>query len=580
VNRDVYTIEKVIFESRPGFRVTANLYIPKGRTGRMPAVIGTCGHGGPSAKGKSAAPYQSFAQGLARHGYVVLIFDPICQGERRQYPEGDSRTSRHSAVGGHLYAGNQQFLVGESVASWFVWDGIRALDYLLSRPEVDPRHVGVTGNSGGGMMTTWLCGADQRFTMAAPSCFMTTFRRNMENEEPTDTEQCPERVLALGLDYADFIAALAPKPVILLGKEKDFFDVRGLEEAFARLQRLYSLLGAEENIRLFVGSDYHEYSQDNREAMYGWFNRQTGLSANHAEPALTLEEDATLSRMPPGQVSGEPAQTVFSFTSERSRALAARRRSLEGPALQQAVIDALKLPPREGVSDYRILRNMRNRGYPKKFAVPYAIETEPGIFPLVYRLSDTLLLSRPPRGSNRALLYVSHRSADDELRKEPLIAESIQAEPRSAVFTCDLRGIGESQPNTTHRDFLHPYGSDYFYAIYGAMFNYPYVGQRTYDLLRVIDWLGATGHEEIHLVAKGWGTIPATFAALLTDRVSQITLKNALASYAAVAESENYGWPLSSFVPGVLKSFDLPDCYRALAGKKLRQLETWGAIPL
>ena len=156
---------------------------------------------------------------------------------------------------------------------WRAWDGIRALDYLLTRPEVDPRHVGVTGNSGGGTMTTWLCGVEQRWTMAAPSCFVTTFRRNLENELPADTEQCPPQALALGLDHADFLAALAPKPVIILAKEKDYFDVRGLEEAFARLKRLYGLLGAEENMALFIGPTTHGYTQENREAMYRWFNR-------------------------------------------------------------------------------------------------------------------------------------------------------------------------------------------------------------------------------------------------------------------------------------------------------------------
>ena len=82
-------------------------------------------------------------------------------------------------------------------------------------------------------MTTWLCGVEQRWTMAAPSCFVTTFRRNLENELPADTEQCPPRVLALGLDHDDFLAAMAPKPVIILAKERDFFDVRGSQEAFA-----------------------------------------------------------------------------------------------------------------------------------------------------------------------------------------------------------------------------------------------------------------------------------------------------------------------------------------------------------
>ena len=89
-------------------------------------------------------------------------------------------------------------------------------------------------------MTTWLCGVEPRWTMAAPSCFVTTFRRNLENELPADTEQCPPQALALGLDHADFLAALAPKPVIILAKEKDYFDVRGAEEAYERLKQLYA----------------------------------------------------------------------------------------------------------------------------------------------------------------------------------------------------------------------------------------------------------------------------------------------------------------------------------------------------
>jgi hypothetical protein len=96
-------------------------------------------------------------------------------------------------------------------------------------------------------------------------------------------------------------------------------------------------------------------------------------------------------------------------------------------------------------------------------------------------------------------------------------------------------------------------------------------------VLRVLDWLLGSGHEEIHLAGKGWGAAPATFAALLADGVKQVTLKNALASYRDVAESEEYRWPLSSFVPGVLEKFDLPDCYRALAAKQLSQIEPWGA---
>ena len=569
VERDPYRIEKVIFESRPGFPVTANLYVPKQSRSRLPGVVGSCGH---SATGKAYETYQSFAQGLARQDYVVLLFDPIGQGERVQYLTTELAPRRGIGVSEHGYLGNQQLLVGEFFGAWRAWDGIRALDYLLSRPEVDPAHVGITGQSGGGTMTTWLCGVDQRWTMAAPSCFVTTFRRNLENELPADNEQCPPSALALGLDHSDFIAALAPKPVILLGQEKDYFDARGLEEAFGRLRQLYGLLGAEQNIRLFIGQDYHGYSQANREAMYRWFNHVTGISAARHEPPLSLEKDETLWCSPRGQVAESGARTVFSFTRDRSRDLRARRQTLVGEDIKRAVREALKLPSRVGIPEYRILRPAPSRGYPKPHAATYAVESEPGVFVVVYRLHDAPLMSRPPRGVKRALLYVSHQSSDEELRQEPWVRDLMQSEPDAAVFACDVRGIGESRPNTTAASARDPYNTDYFYAIHGTMLAFPYPGQRTHDVLRVIDWLKANGSEDVHLAGNGWGSIPATFAALLADEVTAVTLKQPLESYSAIAEAEEYAWPVSSFVPGVLTLFDLPDCYRALERKNLRRI--------
>ncbi len=574
IERDAYTIEKVIFDSRPDFQVTANLYVPKGKKFPLPAVVGTCGH---SDSGKTYPEYQSFAQGLVKQGYVVLIYDPVGQGERVQYLTSELKSRYGNGVPEHIQAGNQMFLTGGSLSSWFAWDGIRAVDYLLSRPEVDPDHIGVTGNSGGGTQATWLCGVEPRFSMAAPSCFMTTFLHNIENELPGDTEQCPRRVLNVGLDQSDFIAAMAPKPVILLGQEKDFFDVRGIEESFNRLKHLYRLLGAEQNIRLFIGSGYHGYSQENREAMYCWFNEVTKISDTRAEPSLTLEKDETLWCTPHGQVGESGVHTIFSFTSQLSVSLEKERKILRGDELKQIVVTNLKLPPPEGVPDFRILRPGGERSYPKKFASTYVIETEPGIFAVVYRLDDNPLYSRPPREFKQALLYISHQSSDNELRQETLLAELIRDEPNLAVFACDVRGIGESQPNTCGNNFPAPYGSDYFYAIHSIMLDYPYVGQKTYDVLRVINWLKSFGHDEIYLVGKGWGSIPATFAALLSDTVTRVTLKNALTSYSDIAEHEDYNWPLATLLPGVLKTFDLPDCYNALTKKRLKLVEPWDA---
>lgn len=597
VEREGYRIENIIFESRPGFPVTANVYIPTNKKGPFPAVVGTCGH---SRNGKAETAYQSFSQGLAKQGYVCLIYDPIGQGERIQYPKENIQQSKVGiGVQEHLHAGNQQFLIGEFFGSWRAWDGIRALDYLLTRDDVDKTRVGVTGNSGGGTMTTWLSGVEDRWAMSAPSCFVTTFRRNIENEDPADTEQCPPRSHALGLDHCDYLAAMAPKPVIILAKEKDFFDVRGAQEAYGRLRKLYKLLGAEENIGLFYGPTPHGFTQENREAMYSWFNHaakngngeavdasefdgvlKTAADLNFTpEPDITIEKDETLWCTRDGQVSTlENNKTVFDFTLATAQEMAKSRKSLRGEELQLAVRDVLKLPETPAKApDYRIYRALGSRGYPTKSATAYAVNTEPGIQAISYRLMEERHASRPPQGGKRAILYVPHLSSDEELRSEPLIQELVAAEPETPFFTCDVRGIGETMPNTCGTNTFHSnYGNDYMYAIHSLMLDRPYVGQKTFDVLRVIEWLQLFGHSEVHVVGLGWGGLPATFASLLSDNVSQVTLKHALTSYQELAETEHYEWPLSTLLPNVLGAFDLPDCYAELQAKQLIQIDPWG----
>ena len=571
VERDTYRIEKVIFESRPNFPVTANLYVPKGQTLPAPGVVGACGH---SFQGKAAEMYQSFAQGLARLGYVCLLYDPIGQGERLQYVNHDGTSKFRGSVHEHNHIGNQQSLVGEFFGMWRAWDGIRALDYLLTRKEVDPQHLGVTGNSGGGTVTSWLAALDPRWTMAAPCCFVTTFRSNLENELPSDSEQCPPQAIALGIDHEDFIAARAPKPVILLAKEQDFFDIRGTEAAYQRLKRLYRLLGAEQNISLFVGPTTHDYSQENREAMYRWFNRVTGVSKAQTEPALKIEEPTTLNCTSSGQVAELKPNTVFSFTQQKSRQLAKTRGEVQPDALLHAVRDLLKIPPSiEQPPRYQILRNLRPRKYPRPHAVTYAVETDPGIKTLVTRLDDKMRFSRPPHQGNRAILYVSHHSADVELRTEPALKQLLTVESKTPCFACDVRGIGESKANTCGVTELgDPYGSDFFYATHSLMLDRPYLGQKTWDVLRVLDWLKSLEQTQVHLVAKGWGALPAIFAAMLGDNIAQLTLLDTPATYQQIAESEHYDRPLSTLLPNVLAHFDLPDCYRALRSKL--QLQT------
>ncbi len=578
VERDGYRIENIIFESRPNFPVTANLYLPKA-VGTVPAVVGTCGH---SSNGKAAGTYQAFAQGLARLGYACLIFDPIGQGERLQYVDEHLKSKYGAGVKEHIHGGNQQFLVGEFFGTWRAWDGIRALDYLLTRPEVNPLHIGITGNSGGGTMTTWLCGLEDRFTMAAPGCFVTTFLHNAENELPADTEQCPPHALALGLEHEDFLAAMAPKPIVILAKERDFFDVRGGQEAFARLQKLYQLLGKPENISLQIGPTEHGFSIENRQAMYAWFNQITGLESQDVESKIVIERDETLWCTRAGQVAELKPATLFTFTREKAQQLKHNRgahRPSNPPAdqLLASVSRVLNLPPELPIAppEFRILRDFGDRGYPRRFATTYAVETEADVFAISYMLGNVHHLSRPPnaktqRSGSQALLYVAHRSSDDELRTEDFIRQPIESSPDVPVFTCDVRGIGESLPNTCGQNsFDNPYGCDYFYAIHGIMLDRSYLGQKTLDVLRVMQWLKSFGYDRIELLGNDWGALPATFAALLSASllgpcVEKVGLHKPLPSFHALAADEAYHMPLAYLPLDVLSHFDLPDCYAAL----------------
>jgi len=581
LDRGSYRIRKLIFDSRPNFPVTANVYLPQGHAGLRPAVLCLCGH---HWNAKAYEPYQSFAQTLARMGYIALIFDPMGQAERLQYPDGRGESHygpgpNYPSVLEHNAMDRQMALVGDWIGKWFVWDGIRALDVLLEQDGVDSTCVGVTGNSGGGTMTAYAVACDPRITMAAPSCWITSWHHNGINEEAQDAEQCPPGILAAGLEQQDLLLARAPNPVILLTQEEDFFDQRGSLEAFERLRHVYCLLGAEDNAVYYAGGGAHNYWQDAREAMYAFFNRHAGVTATSVEPELFIEEVQTLHATPTGQASDlAHARCVSDFIHEQSQSLSRDRGAPAGAELQRRLHELLKLPVRSHPPEYRILRPWSMRGYARPYANQYVLDIDPafGAQAVVTKLEDELRSARPARGAGPALLYLPHLSSDQELREDARIREFDTQYP--TFFACDYRGIGESQPDTCRPDsFFGMYGSDYHYASYAGMLGESLLSWRVHDVLCTLDWMASFGYDRVYLVAQGWGSIPGALAALLDDRVRRVTLIHAPASYAELAETPIQQWPYSAMLPGVLAQCDLPDIYRELAGKDLQLIEPWGA---
>ncbi len=578
IRKKGFTIEKVIFYSRPDFPVTGNLYLPSGVKGKVPAVLGLCGH---AQIGKAEPAYQSFCQGLALKGYAVFIIDPVSQGERYQFlntPDAENISGR--CCDEHNMMGKQLRLTGEFFGTWRAWDGIRGLDYLLGRPEVDVSRIGVTGNSGGGTLTSYVNALDDRPTMAAPGCFITTYLRNLENELPSDCEQIPPDMLKYGLEMSDLIIARAPRPVIILSQKNDFFDPRGTREACEDVRHIYSLLGAKDNARLAIGPDSHGYTLANREVMYRFFNEFAGVKKDDREPEFKACETVELQCAPEGQVINLTGSKLLrSFTLEKAAMLKeSRKKIVSKDDLKTAVLKKLAIKIPESVPEHRVLRQAAYVSTPPYiFFNRFAVETEPGITAILNQRCGRNLYHIP--AADKAVLYIPHLSAYEELKDG--LEPGLSSDMDSLMFGLDVRGIGESTPQTCNiwdEDFFLPYNYDYFYAAHGIMLGKPYLGGKVLDVLAAAKLLKSSGIKQIHLIGRGQGSLAAAFAGLLSDDISRVTLFNAPFAYEEMVLSPTTRWPLSCMVPGILDTLDLPDVYNALAGKKLKLTVPWDAL--
>lgn len=307
--RDGFSIDHVLFESLPQYYVTANLYRPD-TPGRHPAILMSMGHWD---SGKAAA--QLLSSNLARKGFVVLAYDPVGQGERQQ--AYDKRTGR-SLIGGpteqHFSNGAAAILLGQSVGRYFIHDGMRAIDYLITRPEVDPERIGATGCSGGGTQTTYIAALDPRVKVAAVACYMNSFQ-TLFSGSVGDSEQSVPGFLAAGLDQTDYVELFAPKPWLITSTEDDFFTPAGAKQVFDEAQGWYKLFDASDRVKWVVGPGGHGTPLVVREAIYDWMIRWLANGSGSArEEAVTLLPDHQLWVTPTGQVEGRELYEVIRET--------------------------------------------------------------------------------------------------------------------------------------------------------------------------------------------------------------------------------------------------------------------------
>ena len=557
-------VEKVIFESRPKNYVTANLYIPDGIQQRTGAVLFLCGH---FELAKHAEEYHVVCRHLAQAGLVVLAQDPIGQGERLSYYNRKLKeTTVEWGVAEHTYAGHQCLMLGDSIARFFVHDAMRGIDYLCSRPEVDPQRIGVTGNSGGGTQTSLVMVCDKRVAAAAPTTFIMSRRAYQETESAQDLEQVWPRMSSLGFDHEDILLAMAPKPVLVNAVAYDFFPIEGTRSTVARVRRFWAMYGRPENLHLMEDLSDHHYTPALAKESARFFalhllGRDTVSFENPVVPLPSRQLWCTQS----GQVHEDfpDARAVHEENLDRLSALTVKRLSLADDELREGALAWLK-------------------GRVTAFREPCALNPR---F-IESRIFNGLQLQscfwRPQKGLlNHGLMIRDCTFTGCNLPVTIALWDGGtsavsghmkwvygQCRAGRAVIVLDVTADGVFIPeDNAGTKASAPFGSLYKFGCDLLWLDDSIAALRTFDVLRALDMAGqwpGVSSQSLKLYCAGESTLYARLAALLDGRTADLTVVEDGGNLAEQAASRYYddNDAICRYIPGMLRYFDLPDLDR------------------
>lgn len=311
-------IEKIIFESRPKVYMTVNLYLPEKRKNPCGAVLFQIGH---SDDGKACAQYQRVARAIASAGLIVMLTEPVGQGERLSYFEPRlEKTVGGTTIGDHQYTGEQCVLIGDNIARYFIADAMRAVDYLASRPEVDSDKIGATGSSGGGTATCYMMLCDPRIKAAAPGTFVTNRREYLYSGNAQDSEQIWMGATAEGFDHHEALMCFAPNPLLILTVDSDFFPIEGTHDVIENTKRFWTMYGAEDKLSMESDASLHQYTDKLAKKAAEFFARELNGQERQAEESMmkSLPKDA-LNCTKSGQVRSEFPDSRFYFEENLDR---------------------------------------------------------------------------------------------------------------------------------------------------------------------------------------------------------------------------------------------------------------------
>ncbi len=555
-----YRIEKIIYESQPGFFVPAILYLPKAEP-PYPGVLLLCGH---TENGK--AGYQQVAIPLVKNGMAVLCPDPIGQGERKQLLD-ENGVGPYRSTTEHMITGIGPIALGRNLATYMVFDAIRAVDYLESRPEIDPSRIGCTGNSGGGNRTSYLMALDDRIACAAPGCFITTTRRKNETPGPGDAEQNIHAQIAYGMDHADYILMRAPRPTLILSATNDYVPIEGAWESLRQAKRLYATLGFAERVDLAEAGERHGYSLPLRTAAVRWMRRWLmDIDDAVIEGECPLEPDEELRCTPDGQTLLMPgARSIFDLNIEAEQQAATERKrtwsQLESDAIRAKIREVAGI---RGLADLprpkiEARGTFKREGYRIDKLV---LRSEPGIeLPALRFLPDS--------GGGKPCLYLHGQGKHVDAAPGGPIEKLVLS--GHTVLAVDLRACGETQTTPwRYKNSLAFCGDNVAEYFISYMLGKSFLGMRTEDVLVTARYL-SEGSESgapspLRVVAVGEvGPAALHAVALEPSLFSSLTLRGSLVSWSDVVRTPVTKGALVNLIHAALRTYDLPDLI-SLAG--------------
>jgi dienelactone hydrolase len=585
---DGFRVEHVVLESRPGFFVTANLYLPTTCPPPFPAVLFCCGH---SLNGKAYPAYQRIAGNLTRLGLATLLFDPVGQGERDEYVDvATGRRTVPRACRAHDAAGMPAYLLGANFGGFRLWDAMRCVDYLQSRHEIDPARIGATGTSGGGWESLWLAAIDPRIRAVHANCYFTTWRRRMEERaadaEP-DPEQDPFGLLTQGLEASDLIVACAPRAVSIGGTTRDFFPLDGLRAASREARLAFEQAGLGDRFALTVSEGGHGTTAASRTQIYRWLSRWlkgTDLPAGHDPEAPVVSEKRTWCTKTGIVLTSLGGRVVGEWNAAEAQRLARTRRHLTSAALRRRLAALLDVTMPSGMP--RV-----TRGAPQKTEDGEAILSRHGValphcenavsfqvlssgmtvtplrFQVAGRPAFTGHLWLPTgTGPHPGAIVIREKPADFSVQKDTFCRRLA----KSGVAALDLDPAGMGPLQEKWLDFVPLIESALAYD--ALLLGRTLAGLRTADVLAAVAWLARQPEVDsgrLAVYGRGAAALPALCATSLDPRIGRAVEDAPLVRLASLAENRDYAWNINMVVPGMLRHFDLPDLRAALAPRRL-----------